>query len=104
MKRKNRVLVTGADGFIGSHLVEHLVKEGYSVKAFCIYNSLGSWGWLDSLPPALKAELERSHTADPARQEDLQALLVRFRQLHWAEDVSSKEAQDALYDDQGLPA
>ena len=58
MKQKNRVLVTGADGFIGSHLVEHLVKEGYSVKAFCIYNSLGSWGWLDSLPPALKAELE----------------------------------------------
>ena len=58
MKGKNRVLVTGADGFIGSHLVEYLVKEGYTVKAFCIYNSSGSWGWLDSLPPALQDELE----------------------------------------------
>ena len=58
MKRKNRVLVTGADGFIGSHLVEYLVKEGYTVKAFCIYNSLGSWGWLDSLPSEFKDSIE----------------------------------------------
>ena len=46
----NKVFVTGADGFIGSHLVELLVKKGYSVKAFCLYNSQGSWGWLDTLP------------------------------------------------------
>ena len=52
---------------------------------------------------ALSAELERSHTADIARQDDLQALLERFRKLHWPEGVSGKEAQDALYDDQGLP-
>ena len=52
---------------------------------------------------ALSAELERSHTADIARQDDLQALLERFRSLHWPEGVSGKEAQDALYDDQGLP-
>ncbi|MBL7863246.1 MAG: SDR family oxidoreductase [Cyclobacteriaceae bacterium] len=44
-----RVLVTGADGFIGSHLVERLVAEGCKVKAFCYYNSFNSWGWLDSL-------------------------------------------------------
>ena len=49
-------------------------------------------------------ELEHSQTADAARQEELQVLLARFRQLDWPEDVSSKEAQDALYGDQGLPA
>ena len=46
-----KVLVTGADGFIGSHLVEELIKEGYDVKAFVFYNSFNTWGWLDTLPP-----------------------------------------------------
>ena len=52
------VMVTGADGFIGSHLTEELVKKGERVKAFCYYNSFGSWGWLDSLEPAIKNEIE----------------------------------------------
>ena len=52
------VMVTGADGFIGSHLTEALVKKGEKVKAFCYYNSFNSWGWLDSLDPAVKSEIE----------------------------------------------
>lgn len=46
--RNRKVLVTGADGFIGSHLVEELLEEGCKVKAFVYYNSFNSWGWLDS--------------------------------------------------------
>jgi UDP-glucose 4-epimerase len=52
------VLVTGSDGFIGSHLVERLVAEGASVRAFCIYNSRGSAGWLDEVPEATRAALD----------------------------------------------
>lgn len=54
----DKVLVTGADGFIGSHLTEELVKKGYQVKAFTYYNSFGSNGWLDSLPNNIKNEIE----------------------------------------------
>ena len=51
MNLKNKkILITGADGFIGSHLVEKLVDDGYNVKAFVYYNSFNSWGWLDSFP------------------------------------------------------
>lgn len=45
-----RILVTGADGFIGSHLTEMLVRDGYDVRAFVMYNSFNSWGWLDRAP------------------------------------------------------
>jgi len=52
MRLKNKkVLVTGSDGFIGSHLVEKLVDEGAVVRAFVCYNSFNSWGWLEALPP-----------------------------------------------------
>lgn len=53
-----KVLVTGADGFIGSHLVEKLVEEGHKVRAFVYYNSFNSWGWLDSLPKEILNEIE----------------------------------------------
>ena len=54
----NTVMVTGADGFIGSHLTEELVKKGEKVKAFCYYNSFGKWGWIDTLDPHIKNEIE----------------------------------------------
>ena len=53
-----KVLVTGADGFIGSHLTETLVRQGFNVKAFVLYNSFNSWGWLDSLSDDVKNNLE----------------------------------------------
>lgn len=53
-----RILVTGADGFIGSHLVEELVRLGHDVRAFVYYNSFNSWGWLDQSEPAVRESIE----------------------------------------------
>lgn len=53
-----RVLITGADGFIGSHLTEALLAEGCAVKAFCYYNSFNSWGWLDTLSKETLNQIE----------------------------------------------
>ena len=59
MKMSNgTVLVTGANGFIGSHLVESLVRLGFSVKAFVFYNSFNSWGWLDQCDKDVKGNFE----------------------------------------------
>ena len=53
-----KILVTGSDGFIGSHLTEELVKAGYQVKAFVYYNSFNTWGWLDTLPSDVMKNVE----------------------------------------------
>ena len=55
---KNKILITGADGFIGSHLTETLVRLGHDVKAFTMYNSFNSWGWLDNCPKDVKGKFE----------------------------------------------
>lgn len=53
-----KLLVTGADGFIGSHLTEALVRAGHEVRAFVLYNSFGSWGWLDRCEADVKGKFE----------------------------------------------
>ena len=53
-----KILITGADGFIGSHLTETLVRQGHEVRAFVLYNSFNSWGWLDSCSPDLAGQFE----------------------------------------------
>ena len=56
--QEKKILVTGADGFIGSHLTETLVRAGHDVRAFVYYNSFNSWGWLDSIPQQVRDELD----------------------------------------------
>lgn len=56
--KSHKIFITGADGFIGSHLVEHLINSGCAVKAFVLYNSFGTWGWLDTLSERIKSNIE----------------------------------------------
>ena len=56
--KNKKILITGADGFIGSHLTETCVRLGYDVRAFVYYNSFNSWGWLDSSPAEIRDGLD----------------------------------------------
>lgn len=58
MKTQKKILVTGADGFIGSHLTEALVRLGYDVRTFVLYNSFNSWGWMDHCASDVKNQFE----------------------------------------------
>jgi NAD dependent epimerase/dehydratase len=58
MNRESTILITGADGFIGSHLTEVLVRQGFTVRAFVYYNSFNSWGWLDQCDDDIKGQFE----------------------------------------------
>ena len=58
INNQSTVLVTGADGFIGSHLTESLVRQGFNVRAFVMYNSFNSWGWLDKCDEDVKGNFE----------------------------------------------
>jgi len=58
MNRESTILITGADGFIGSHLTEVLVRQGFTVRAFVYYNSFNSWGWLDQCAADIKGQFE----------------------------------------------
>ena len=60
-----KVVITGADGFIGSHLTEALVREGYDVRAFVMYNSFNSWGWLDGCDASVAGQFEVIQDSDP---------------------------------------
>lgn len=64
-----KILVTGSEGFIGSHLTEYLVRKGYSVRAFVLYNSFNSVGWLDHLPAEIRKDLDicAGDVVDPNR-------------------------------------
>ncbi|MBI3493213.1 MAG: GDP-mannose 4,6-dehydratase [Acidobacteria bacterium] len=83
-----KVLVTGADGFIGSHLTEALVRRGDDVRAFVLYNSFGSWGWLDYAPAELKSRLDvfAGDIRDPRGV--VQAMKGRDAVLHLAALIS----------------
>jgi NAD dependent epimerase/dehydratase len=61
----NKILVTGADGFIGSHLTETLVGKGFNVRALTYYNSFNYWGWLEEVPPNQRLEIVTGDVRDP---------------------------------------
>lgn len=79
-----KVLLTGADGFIGSHLAEELVRDGHEVRAIVLYNSFDSWGWLDTIPTEVSSQIEvvPGDIRDPALM--MSAVAGREAVLHLA--------------------
>lgn len=69
--RYSNILVTGSDGFIGSHLVETLIQKGYHVRALSQYNSFNNWGWLEDVPNSPNLEIVNGDIRDPYFCKDL---------------------------------
>ena len=104
-----KVLITGAEGFIGSHLTERLVREGHEVKAFVLYNSFNSWGWLDHCAEEVRQEFEvfsgdirdpngvRSAICDCEAVLHLAALIGIPYSYHSPAGYRSKAANQAVY-------
>lgn len=63
--KENKCLITGADGFIGSHLTELLLEKGYKVRALAQYNSFNNWGWLEDIPTNSNLEVVTGDIRDP---------------------------------------
>ena len=75
----NKVFVTGADGFIGSHLVEFLVSKGIEVKALSQYNSFNNWGWLEDVECLSEIEVVSGDVRDPFfARKSCEMLIVSF--------------------------
>ena len=73
-----KILITGADGFIGSHLTELLVHKGYSVKALSQYNSFNNWGWLEKIDCKDKVEVISGILETRITVSILQKILISF--------------------------
>ncbi|MEC8147392.1 MAG: NAD-dependent 4,6-dehydratase LegB [Pseudomonadota bacterium] len=71
MRNNEIILITGADGFIGSHLAEIAVQKGFKVRALCQYNSFSSWGWLDNSPYNVDMEIIMGDIRDPNQMRKL---------------------------------
>ena len=96
-----KVLITGADGFIGSHLTEELVRKGCSVRAFVYYNSFNSWGWLDQSPKEIRDSIEvvQGDIRDPYRvKAAMQGCSAVFHLAALVAIPFSYEAPDAYID------
>jgi len=65
MVKKQKILITGADGFIGSHLTEYLLVKGYKVRALALYNSFNNWGWIEDIPRHQNLEIVTGDIRDP---------------------------------------
>jgi len=92
-----KVLVTGAGGFIGSHLVEELLKKKCKVKAFVHYNSFNRWGWLDYLPNELKKEISEIRKETGNAPITLEEKFQKASKLYDEAQEALKQGDFALY-------
>ena len=100
MKNKN-ILVTGADGFIGSHLVEMLVKQEARVKALSFYNSFNNWGWLEDIDclkqiEVLNGDIRDSHYCKRITKDIKIREKIFNLALDLAEEIGGKEFRDEV--------